>query len=91
MICLWRLKKQRLDILQNRLAQQGIQIGEAMVGTVQRILVTGASRKDSNELCGRTENNRVVNFTGPANLIGQMVSVKITASRRSTLRGDLQI
>jgi tRNA-2-methylthio-N6-dimethylallyladenosine synthase len=81
------IKKQRLDILQNQLAQQGIEIGEKMVGTHQRILVTGTSRKDSNELCGRTENNRVVNFAGPANLIGQMVSVKITAARRSTLRG----
>ncbi len=84
------VKKQRLDILQNQLALQGIRIGEGMVGAEQRILVTGASRKDSNELCGRTENNRVVNFAGPMNLIGQMVSVKITASRRSTLRGRIQ-
>lgn len=81
------VKKQRLDILQNQLAQQGMAISEAMVGTNQRILVTGVSRKNSQELCGRTENNRVVNFAGPANLIGQMVSVKITAARRSTLRG----
>ncbi len=81
------VKKQRLDLLQNQLAEQGINIGEAMVGTSQRILVTGVSRKDEQELCGRTENNRVVNFPGPHNLIGQMVSVKITASRRSTLRG----
>jgi tRNA-2-methylthio-N6-dimethylallyladenosine synthase len=83
------VKKQRLDILQNQLALQGIRIGEEMVGTQQRILVTGTSRKDSQELCGRTENNRVVNFAGPMNLIGQMVSVKITASRRSTLRGRI--
>jgi tRNA-2-methylthio-N6-dimethylallyladenosine synthase len=81
------LKKQRLAILQERLAQQGAQISEAMVGSDQRILVTGPSRKDANELCGRTENNRVVNFAGPAELIGQMISVHITASRRSTLRG----
>ena len=51
--------------------------------------ITGYSRKDAQELCGRTENNRVVNFAGPTNLIGQMVSVKITASRRSTLRGRI--
>ncbi len=74
-------------MLQNQLAEQGAKIGEAMVGTTQRIMVTGPSHKDIHELCGRTENNRVVNFQGPANLIGQMVSVKITASRRSTLRG----
>lgn len=85
------VKKQRLDLLQNQLALQGAQIGELMVGTTQRILVTGPSRKDANELCGRTENNRVVNFQGPANLIGQMVSVKITASRRSTLRGKYSV
>ena len=83
------VKKQRLEILQNQLAFQGIRIGEGMVDTLQRILVTGTSRKDSKELCGRTENNRVVNFAGPTNLIGQMVSVKITASRRSTLRGRI--
>ncbi len=83
------VKKQRLEILQNQLALQGIRIGEGMVGTRQRILITGTSRKDSKELCGRTENNRVVNFAGPTNLIGQMVSVKITASRRSTLRGRI--
>lgn len=81
------VKKQRLAILQELLAQQGSKISENMVDSVQRILVTGVSRKDSQELCGRTENNRVVNFSGPPNLIGQMVSVKITASRRSTLRG----
>jgi len=85
------VKKERLGILQNQLAAQGMRIGEAMIGTEQRILVTGASRKNPNELCGRTENNRVVNFMGPINLIGQMVSVKITASRRSTLRGKYPV
>lgn len=84
------VKKQRLDILQTQLALQGAQIGERMVGATERILVTGPSRKDPRELCGRTENNRVVNFMGPAGLIGQMVSVKITASRRSTLRGTYE-
>lgn len=85
------VKKQRLDIVQNQLAEQGIAIGERMVDTVQRILVTGPSHKDSAELCGRTENNRVVNFMGPPSLIGQMVSVRITASRRSTLRGKYPV
>lgn len=82
------VKKQRLDILQNQLAAQGIRIGELMVGTTQRLLVTGPSQKDPHQLCGRAENNRVVNFIGPHHLIGQMVSVKIVASRRSTLRGE---
>lgn len=83
------VKKQRLDVLQDLLAQQGTRVSESMVGSTQHILVTGHSRKDAQELCGRTENNRVVNFAGPTNLIGQMVSVKITASRRSTLRGRI--
>lgn len=83
------VKKERLEILQNLLAQQGTRVSESMVNSTQRILVTGPSRKDAQELCGRTENNRVVNFAGPTDLIGQMVSVKITAARRSTLRGRL--
>ncbi len=83
------LKKARLDILQNKIAHQGIFISESMVGSSQRILVTGPSRKDAKELCGRTENNRVVNFVGDASLIGKMVSVTITQARRNTLRGEL--
>lgn len=82
-----KVKKERLNILQERIAQQGIQISEAMVGAEQRVLVTGPSRNDPNEFCGRTENNRIVNFNGHTALIGQMISVKITAARRTTLRG----
>ncbi|MBS0350117.1 MAG: tRNA (N6-isopentenyl adenosine(37)-C2)-methylthiotransferase MiaB [Proteobacteria bacterium] len=81
------VKKQRLAEVQDLLAAQGMKIGEAMVGTIQSIIITGPSKKNSAELCGRTENNRIVNFQGPAELIGQMVSVKITAAGRSTLRG----
>lgn len=83
------IKKQRLNILQDRIAQQGINVSNAMVGTQQRILVTGLSRKNSQELCGRTENNRVVNFAGATSLIGQMATVTITEARRSTLRGKI--
>jgi tRNA-2-methylthio-N6-dimethylallyladenosine synthase len=82
------LKKQRLDILQARLTQQALAISQAMVNTSEEILVTGYSKKDNAILCGRTENNRVVNFEGgDASLIGQCVMVKITAVSGNTLRG----
>ena len=57
-----------------------------MIGTRQRILVEGLSRRDDNELMGRTENNRIVNFAGPARLIGQMVDVVITHAYPNSLR-----
>lgn len=82
-------KKQRLAILQQRINQQARAISEAMVGTTQRILVSGVSRKDPGELSGRTENNRVVNFKGDSGLIGQFVDVNITASFPNSLRGEL--
>jgi tRNA-2-methylthio-N6-dimethylallyladenosine synthase len=82
-------KKQRLTILQERLAMQALRISEAMIGTYQTILVSGHAKKNSAELCGRTENNRTVNFVGDANLIGQLIDVKITEVRVNTLRGEL--
>jgi tRNA-2-methylthio-N6-dimethylallyladenosine synthase len=82
------LKKQRLDILQARLTQQALAISHAMVNTSEEILVTGYSKKDDTILCGRTENNRVVNFEGgDASLIGQCVMVEITEVSGNTLRG----
>jgi tRNA-2-methylthio-N6-dimethylallyladenosine synthase len=60
-----------------------------MLGTVQRVLVTGPSKKDLMELSGRTENNRVVNFVGNANLIGQFVDVSITSVFANSLRGEV--
>ena len=72
------IKKQRLYDLQALLAHQAKTLGENMVGTIQRILVTGPSKKNKTELCGRTENNRVVNFEGDSHLIGQFVDVHIT-------------
>lgn len=84
------VKKERLDILQNRVALQALNISQAMVGKLQRVLVDGYSKKDHTELSGRTENNRVVNFTGgDASLIGKLVDVRITEVRRMTLRGEL--
>jgi tRNA-2-methylthio-N6-dimethylallyladenosine synthase len=82
-------QKRRLKILQDRLSLQGFRISEAMVGTTQRILVDGISSKDENELSGRTENNRVVNFKGDKSLIGQFADCKITAVSVNTLRGEI--
>jgi tRNA-2-methylthio-N6-dimethylallyladenosine synthase len=59
------------------------------VGSVQRVLVEGASRKDARELMGRTECNRVVNFEGDARLVGQMIDVRITRSLAYSLRGEV--
>lgn len=82
-------KKARLQRLQDQINRQAMAYSEAMVGTVQRVLVESVSKKDSQELAGRTENNRIVNFAGPVELIGQMVDVTITAARRNSLRGRL--
>jgi tRNA-2-methylthio-N6-dimethylallyladenosine synthase len=66
-------------------------ISRGMVGTRQRVLVEGSSRKDAEELSGRTENNRVVNFAGPARLIGEMVDVTVTAALPHSLRGRVAL
>ncbi len=83
------IKKQRLKILQNRLFLQSQTISRRMVGTKQKILVERPSRRDPSELAGRTENNRVVNFKGDHNLIGQFVDVLITEAQPNSLRGEL--
>jgi len=82
-------KKQRLALLQQRIIQHANEISQAMIGSTQRILVTGPSRKDPNELSGRTENNRVINFKGDSSLTGDFVSVTITEARPNSLRGEL--
>jgi tRNA-2-methylthio-N6-dimethylallyladenosine synthase len=81
------LKLERLQCLQRRLEARAQSIGRGMVGTRQRVLVDGRSRKDADELSGRTENNRVVNFAGPARLTGEMVDLTITAALPHSLRG----
>ncbi len=81
------LKLQRLRRLQKRIDEQAAEIAEALVGTVQRVLVEGPSRKTPDELMGRTENNRMVNFPAPARLIGHMVDVYIESTATHTLRG----
>ncbi|RDB43913.1 tRNA (N6-isopentenyl adenosine(37)-C2)-methylthiotransferase MiaB [Halomonas sp. DQ26W] len=85
------VKKQRLAILQERIIQQAMQISRRMVGTTQRILVTGFSPRDPGQLTGRTENNRVVNFraANPTELIGHFVDVTITEALPNSLRGEL--
>ena len=82
-------KLARLQRLQTLLESQAQSISTAMVGTVQRILVEGAAKKDARECCGRTDNNRVVNFAGHPRLAGQFADVTITAARPHSLRGEL--
>jgi tRNA-2-methylthio-N6-dimethylallyladenosine synthase len=88
-------KQRWLSRLQQQLDRQVHAFSQAMVGRSERILVEGPSRKDPNELCGRTENNRVVNFPAPtvhhARLIGQFVSVRILQALPHSLRGELCI
>jgi tRNA-2-methylthio-N6-dimethylallyladenosine synthase len=84
------VKRERLRVLQQRLRQQAEQIGRRMVGTTQRVLVTGRARKDPGQLAGRSENNRVVNFrSDEASLIGRFVDVEITEALPNSLRGRL--
>lgn len=83
------VKKQRLQILQNRLLMQASRYSESMIGSTQRVLVTGLSKRDAQQLSGRTECNRVVNFDGPAELIGQFVQVKINEALPNSLRGRM--
>jgi tRNA-2-methylthio-N6-dimethylallyladenosine synthase len=81
------VKKERLAILQKHIVNRAAGISQGMVGTVQRVLVQGLSKKSDTEISGRTENNRVVNFAGPERLIGQMVDVRITSALPNSLRG----
>lgn len=83
------VKQARLERLQQLINSQAQRISRQMVGTVQRVLVDRPSRKDPTQLAGRTENNRVVNFTASAALIGQFVDVRITEALPNSLRGRL--
>jgi tRNA-2-methylthio-N6-dimethylallyladenosine synthase len=80
-------KKERLATLQDRIGRTAAEISRKMVGSSQTVLIEGVSKKDSLELCGRTENNRVVNFIAPPQLIGQFVDVVITEALPNSLRG----
>jgi len=83
------VKKLRLGRLQNIITQQTADISNRMVGTTQRLLVEGESKKNSLQMTGRTENNRVVNFAGHARLAGQFVDVLITEALPYSLRGRM--
>ena len=80
-------KLARLQRLQKRLQELSEEHSRVMVGTRQRVLVEGASKKDPRELAGRTGNNRVVNFPGERRLVGRFVEVEITAALPHSLRG----
>ena len=82
-------KKRRLFMLQEVLNKQTLAISEGMIGTIQRVLVERLSRNSFTEVAGRTENNRVVNFEGSPELIGQFVDVEITEGLTNSLRGKL--
>ncbi len=84
------VKKERLSVLQQRIYNHSQVISRQMVGTVQRVLVSGFSKKDPGQLQGRTENNRVVNFSASQRaLIGQFADVRIGESLTNSLRGEL--
>jgi tRNA-2-methylthio-N6-dimethylallyladenosine synthase len=82
-------KLERLQRLQAQLEAQARAISEAMVGNRQRVLVESYSRRNKSELCGRTGNNRVVNFPGAPELHHSFVDVRITAALAHSLRGEL--
>lgn len=83
------VKKERLAILQNRIQIKAAEISQSMVETQQRVLVTGPSKKYPDQLSGRTENNRVVNFVGEGTLIGKMVTIRIKEARLNSLWGEV--
>ena len=85
------VKSARLSRLQKRIDELAQAVSRSMVGTVQRVLVEGTSKKDANELAGRTDNNRIVNFAGNPRLINTFVEVRITEALPHSLRGEIVI
>ena len=85
------LKTQRLMRLQAQIEAQAQKVNQAMVGTVQRVLVEGRAKKNAEELAGRTDNNRIVNFAGQPRLIGRFVDVTITQALPHSLRGEIAL
>jgi tRNA-2-methylthio-N6-dimethylallyladenosine synthase len=83
-------KHARLERLQTAINANARRISEAMVGSVQNVLVEGPSRKNPREMTGRTDNMRYVNFPAPTTLVGQFVDVEITAAMANSLRGRLR-
>ncbi|MDR0529586.1 MAG: tRNA (N6-isopentenyl adenosine(37)-C2)-methylthiotransferase MiaB [Zoogloeaceae bacterium] len=85
------VKSARLSRLQARINEQAQAISRSMVGSTERVLVEGASKKNPNELAGRTDNNRIVNFLGNPRQIHHFVQVKITDALPHSLRGEIVI
>jgi tRNA-2-methylthio-N6-dimethylallyladenosine synthase len=85
------VKQRRLELVQQRFNVQARAISERMVGSRQRVLVERPSKRNEQELAGRTDNNRWVNFAGPATLINQFADVVITEARPNSLRGRLVV
>lgn len=83
------VKKERLNSLQALIKSQGMKISQDMVGSTQVILVEGPSKKRPDELKGRTENNRIVNFKGSKRLIGEFVEIRVTEAQPNSLRGEV--
>ncbi len=83
------IKKHRLGILQSVISANAAEINKQMIGTIQRVLVEGVSRKSDAQISGRTENNRVVNFAGDAFLVGQFVDVRITEAYSNSLQAEI--
>ncbi len=85
----YETKLARLYRLQEKITQQAQTISQGMVGTSQRVLVEGASKKNPDEFCGRTDNNRVVNFAGAPDLVGHFINIRITTALSHSLRGEI--
>ncbi|MFZ2235707.1 MAG: tRNA (N6-isopentenyl adenosine(37)-C2)-methylthiotransferase MiaB [Dokdonella sp.] len=83
------VKKQRLQRLQEAINTNANAIAQSMMGSVQSVLVEGPSTRDANELSGRTENMRKLNFAGPMRLVGQFVDVRVTEVMTNSLRGRI--
>ena len=83
-------KKERLQILQKRISELATEASESMVGSVQKVLVEGISKRRANQITGRTENNRIVNFNGSDRYVGQIVDVHITQAMPNSLQGLLK-
>lgn len=85
----YEIKLERLQRLQEKINQQAQAISQRMIGSIQRILVEGVSKRDASELCGRTDNNRMVNFVGNPAKTGYFINVRITAVLSHSLRGEV--
>jgi tRNA-2-methylthio-N6-dimethylallyladenosine synthase len=83
------VKKERLDRLQDLLSKQALEISHGMLGNIEKVLVTGLSKKDASKYTGRTENNRIVNFVAGRDLTGKLIDLKITEIKANSLVGEL--